>query len=149
MYDFPCKVEIEAKELLKRRGLKATPQRLAVLHVLHTNPGYMETREIHECVRELLPKTGLATIYRTLECLSDIGLTVRLHLRDGCQHYSVSDGGRAHFMVCTDCKSVVELDKCYIDKHLNSINLDTGFRVNSHFLQLYGQCSECLRTSNV
>lgn len=143
MNDFPCVVEIDAKELLREKNLKATPQRLAVLHVLHSSSRYMETDEIHEKVKRFLPRTGLATIYRTLESFADIGLIVRIHFKDGCHHYAITPEGHGHYLICTQCRKTVELDECPFDDYMEKMAEKSGFRVNRHFVQLYGQCREC------
>ena len=145
MKDFPCEIEIYAKESLKRHNLKATPQRLAVLHVLHTNTGFIEIDKIHEEVKNLLPKTGLATIYRTLECLEGIGLILMTQSKNGKYYYNVSGESGGHCIVCTECNKVIELDECYLDNYLGAIEKNTGFEVQTHFLQVYGQCGECIR----
>jgi len=143
MDSFPCSVEIDAKEILRGKNLKATPQRLAVLHVLHSSRRYMETEEIHEKVREILPRTGLATIYRTLESFADIGLIVRIHFKDGCHHYTITPEGHGHYMICTECKKTMEFEECPFDKFVEKVAKRTGFSINRHFVQLYGQCGKC------
>lgn len=143
MTDFPCDIEAKASKLLKEHNLKSTPQRLAVLHVLHTSRSYMESTDIHEKVKRFLPQTGLATIYRTLECFEEIGLVARVYFNEGCHYYSISGEYGGHHMICTYCNKVKELKECFVEEYSSSITKKTGFRVRTHFLQLYGQCSEC------
>lgn len=143
MAKFPCRVEHDAREILRDKNLKATPQRLAVLHVLHESSRYMDINTIHGRVRDILPRTGLATIYRTLEMFADIGLVVRIHFEDGCHSYAVSNGGHEHFMVCTNCSRILDFEDCPLESFVESITETTGFRVNRHFVQLFGECAEC------
>lgn len=136
------------KRILRDNDFKATPQRLAVLHVLHSGSGSIDIESIHNNVKEILPKTGLATIYRTLQCLSEIGLVTITHQRDGRYFYSVSTEGQGHFLICTECSRTVDLQTCHLDKNLGFIERQTGFRVTSHFLQIYGKCGDCHDNTN-
>lgn len=136
------------KRILRENDFKATPQRLAVLHVLHSGSGSKDIESIHNNVREILPKTGLATIYRTLQCLSGIGLVTITHQRDGRHFYSVSAQGQGHFLICTECNRIVDLQTCFLDNNIGSIERQTGFTVSTHFLQIYGKCGKCHGNGN-
>lgn len=140
---FNCSQEQQAKALLKDEGLKSTPQRLAVVHVLHSSGKYLSINEILEGVKEHLPGTGLATIYRTLEMFVDLGLVKRVHFPDGCHSYALSTGEHSHQMVCTKCDSVFSFSECPIENMDISFTRHNGFRVNNHFVQLFGECKDC------
>ncbi len=88
------------KTLFHKRGLKCTPQRLAVLGILQESPRYFSITETYKKVKRVLPGTGLATVYRALEALVDLGLIVRVHLEDGCHSYTVAPIGHQHTIVC-------------------------------------------------
>ena len=143
MGDFPCAKEQSAKQLLKNKGLKSTPQRLAVLHVLHESSKYLSINDILEQTKHILPNTGLATIYRTLDVLVELGLVTRVHFQDGCHSYAFSDDSHAHQIVCTNCNKILDLEECPFDKYLEYLTEKTGFKIQNHFLQLFGECSEC------
>ena len=72
------------KALLKSNGLKVTGQRLAVLEVLQQRVDeHLTAEEIFDLVRNDHPDIGLATVYRTIQLLSDMGLIDKLSLDDG------------------------------------------------------------------
>lgn len=146
MQNFPCSKELNLKKLLKSKRLKSTPQRLAVLHVLHESTNYLEINEILDKTKEILPKTGLATIYRTLEILEDLSLVVRVHFQDGCHSYAISSEGHGHYIVCTSCNKIMDFADCPFENYLNSLSKQTGFKIQNHFLQLFGQCNDCQET---
>lgn len=143
MSHFPCIKEQNLRSLLRNKGLKATPQRLAVLHVLHESTKYLEIGDILNKTKKILPKTGLATIYRTLEILGELELVKKIHLQDGCHSYAISPEGHGHHMVCTTCNKVVDFEDCPFEGYLESIKQETGFKIQNHFLQLFGECNEC------
>jgi len=102
----------ELKEYFHEKGLKCTPQRLAVLKVLQDTRAYLSINTIHLKVKELLPDTGLATVYRSLETLVDLDLAVKVHLEDGCHSYAIAPEGHRHPIVCTDCNKVIDYAEC-------------------------------------
>src|SRR5699024_3618567 len=52
-------------------GLRTTKQRTAVVAVLNDNDEFRSAQEIHEQLRDQGESIGLATVYRTLQSLSD------------------------------------------------------------------------------
>jgi Fur family ferric uptake transcriptional regulator len=136
-------VSKEIKAIFRRRGFKCTPQRLAVLGILGESIRHLSINEVHKGVKRILPRTGLATIYRTLETLEKLGLVVRVHLEDGCQSYMVAPVGHHHPIVCVGCNRVVDFADCPIEDLSRRLSRKTGFTIKQHFLQLSGKCREC------
>lgn len=131
------------KDIFHDKGLKCTPQRLAVLKVLQESKGYLSINSIHNNVKNLLPGTGLATVYRSLETLVDLNLVIKVHLEDGCHSYVIAPEGHRHPIVCTDCNKVIEYTECPMEDLSKKISKETGVQINTHFLQLFGKCREC------
>ncbi len=133
----------EIKTIFRRRCLKCTPQRLAVLRVLEESMQHLSITEVHKSVKRILPRTGLATIYRTLEIFENLGLVVRVHYENDCHSYAVAPNGHKHPIVCLECNRVVDFTKCPIEGISRRFSKQTGFTIQQHFLQLFGKCREC------
>jgi Fur family ferric uptake transcriptional regulator len=133
----------DLKEIFHAKRLKCTPQRLAVLKVLRESGAYLSINTLDKKVKELLPGTGLATVYRALETLEDLNLVVKVHLEDGCHSYAVAPEGHRHPIVCTECNKVIEFAECPLDTLSEKLLKDTGVHIDNHFLQLFGKCREC------
>src|SRR5215216_6854234 len=118
---------------LRGAGYKATSQRLAVIGALT-----VEQHQSLEEIRGRCPEVGLATIYRTLDLLSGIGVVRRLELGDGPRYELAED--HHHHLICESCGDVSEFDECPLDLRLLQ---DKGFEVNSHSLEIYGRCEVC------
>ncbi|MEQ9619933.1 MAG: transcriptional repressor [Deltaproteobacteria bacterium] len=131
------------RAIFHKKSLKCTPQRLAVLKVLQDNAAYLSINNIHLKVKDLLPETGLATVYRSLETLVELDLAVKVHLEDGCHSYAIAPEGHRHPVVCTECNKVIEFADCPLDKLSEKLSRDTGVLIQNHFLQLFGKCREC------
>ena len=133
----------EIKGIFHDKGLKCTPQRQAVLKVLQESKGYLSISKIHRNVKEHLPETGLATVYRSLETLVELNLVVKVHLEDGCHSYAVAPKGHRHPIVCTDCNRVIDYTECPMEDLSKKLTKDTGILIQNHFLQLFGTCKQC------
>ena len=59
--------------VLKDKGCRLTPQRLALLRILSKSAGHPSAEQIFEQIRADYPTTSLATIYKTLSLLKDMG----------------------------------------------------------------------------
>jgi len=133
----------DLKAIFHSKRLKCTPQRLAVLKALRESGAYMSINQLDRKVKEMLPGTGLATVYRALETLEDLGLVVKVHLEDGCHSYAVAPEGHMHPVVCTECSRVIEFAECPLAELSEKLTQDTGILIENHFLQLFGKCREC------
>ncbi|RRH41173.1 transcriptional repressor, partial [Clostridioides difficile] len=76
------------KDKLKETGFKITPQRRAIVEILLKHDhSHLSSEEIYDLVRVDCPEIGLATVYRTMQLLDEIGLISKLNLDDGCIRY--------------------------------------------------------------
>jgi Fur family ferric uptake transcriptional regulator len=133
----------DLKAVFHARKFKCTPQRLAVLKALKESGAYLSINQLDKKVKELLPGTGLSTVYRALETLIELNLVVKVHLEDGCHSYAVAPEGHQHPIVCTECNKVIEFAECPLDSVSEKLSRDTGVQIYNHFLQLFGKCREC------
>jgi len=128
---------------LAEAGYSDTRARRAVVHALceanaGATPGdlLLRGRAIHS-------RLGPVTVYRTLDILRELGLVRRLQLEDGSSAYAASSRGHGHHVICRSCRRAVEFTGCPIDGVLASAANSTGYRVESHQLELFGLCPDC------
>jgi Fe2+ or Zn2+ uptake regulation protein len=130
-------------EGIARRGYKLTRPRQAVLRVVAESEATLTPAEIHRRAQAIYPRTGLVTVYRTLELLVEAGTVRRVHQPDGCHSYALASEGHAHHLICENCQSVVEFAECDLKDLLASVQRRTGYQVRSHWLELFGLCPQC------
>lgn len=147
----------EFKEMLKKKGLKVTNQRLLVLEVLAENRDrHMTAEDIYELVKEDYPEIGLATIYRTVQLLLEMQLVDRINLDDGCVRYEIGENTYGdtngkhhhHHLICRDCGRVLSFRDDLLEGLERHIEEETGFHVQNHELKFFGQCSKCREKQN-
>lgn len=129
---------------LRGAGYKITPPRLAVLEIIlregqHQNPG-----EILRQAQALHPNTSRATVYRTLELLTQLGVTRPMFRGDGRPAFARVHHGH-HHVVCSACDRVVELARPALERLARQAAARTGFEIHSHVLEFVGLCRRCSR----
>ncbi|MFL5750758.1 MAG: Fur family transcriptional regulator, partial [Chloroflexota bacterium] len=88
---------------------------------------------------------GLATVYRSLSALEEAGLVHAVDLGGGERHYELvhDDGTHHHHVVCERCGRTTEIDDRGVRDIVRSVERRTGFRIDSHRLELFGRCPAC------
>jgi Fur family ferric uptake transcriptional regulator len=138
------------KKRLKDNGLRVTNQRLAVLEAIASCPEeHLTAEEIFELVKVDCPDIGLATVYRTIQLLSELHLIDKVNFDDGFVRYEIGsaaeNGGRHrhHHLICTKCGKVVSFRDDLLEELEAKIAETCGFRVVDHEVKLFGCCEEC------
>jgi len=129
-------------EKLKRAGHKLTAPRQAVVQVLEQEGAHLSSNEILAQGRRIHPGLSRATVYRTLDLLTDLGLIRPIYLHDTSQRYVSAQGGH-HHLVCTDCGIAFEFEQCEADQLVVTLTERFGFEIHSHLLEFYGLCMDC------
>jgi len=135
------------KEQLREKGYKLTVQRQAVLDVISEHEGeHLSSEEIYENVKKNYPDIGLATVYRTLILLSQLGLIYKIDFDDGRSRYELNrekEDHRHHHLICTECGLVEEVEEDLLDSLEDQIFKNKGFIVKNHRVKFYGICKKC------
>lgn len=137
------------KEILKSHGLKVTNQRVLLLEALSKHKGeHLTPEEIYEIVKEEHPEIGLATVYRTIQLLCQLGLVEKAVLVDGIVRYEMAERGRGrahhhHHIICLDCGNVESFEDDLLENLESAIAKKTGFEIVNHEVKFYGYCNKC------
>jgi len=130
---------------LRAAGYRLTPARLAVLAVIETSHAHLTPSLILDEAKVHAPQIGRATVYRTLELLTELGVLRPIYLGDGGVYFIRAEGGH-HHLVCTGCGQVIEFDECAAGEMIQELQERFGFQIDSHLLEFHGRCQECTRT---
>lgn len=135
------------KEELKQKGYKLTPQRRAIVDTIIDKEGdHLTAEEIYDEVKKNCPEIGLATVYRTIILLEELGVVCKLDLNDGCSRYELvrkDEGHRHHHLVCNECKSVIEVQDDLLDELEEEVERSHGFKIIDHSVKFFGVCRKC------
>lgn len=138
------------KDLLRQNGLKVTTQRVAILEVLNNRPGkHLTAEEIYDYVKKKYPEIGIATVYRTIQVLSELNLIDKLNLDDGYVRYEINKNGKEssshhhHHLICLECGNIYAFQDDLLEALEKRIEDTMGFEVADHEVKLYGHCKKC------
>jgi Fur family ferric uptake transcriptional regulator/Fur family peroxide stress response transcriptional regulator len=123
--------------------LRMTPQRQAVLDVLHTSCDHPTAAEVYDRVRRIRPGIGAATVYRTLALLVDSGHALELALGDGASARYDGNVDRHDHVVCVGCGRAVDVETPLPNSAVRTLSRSTGFRITGYDLQFRGRCPDC------
>lgn len=129
--------------MLEGNGGRITTPRRIIVDILVNARCAMEPLEIYDRVRMQNPQVGLVTVYRTLDLLIKLGLVERIHLGDGCHMVLRAARGHEHVVLCTECGKAEYFAGENISAWIEKISRESGFKIQSHWLQLQGLCEEC------
>jgi Fur family transcriptional regulator, ferric uptake regulator len=142
----------EVNRLLERymgdRGLKSTRQRNLIIDLFFALHGHLSVEEVWARVRQDDPRVSVATVYRTMKLLADSGLAHARNFGDGQTRYEAAIGREHHdHLICTRCSEIIEFENDQIERMQDAVAKRHGFRVDSHKMELYGVCKNCLRAA--
>lgn len=133
----------EMVETLKEREYRLTPQRLAVVRILAENDEHPTVEQIFERVKVDFPTTSLATVYKTLVVLKELGEVLEIGFSDGGNRYDGVNPRPHPHLICTRCGQIQDPDMDFLDGLSERVSAATGFQVTRHRLDFFGVCAEC------
>jgi Fur family ferric uptake transcriptional regulator len=120
---------------------RKTAQGDAIRAVIERAARPLTAQEVLELARAVVPRVGIATVYRNLKALLEDGWLKLVELPgDPSSRYERSHHGHHHHFQCHDCNRVFDIHGC--PRGLDQIT-PAGFTVHSHELLLYGRCADC------
>lgn len=133
---------------LRAHGLKATPQRMALLHALQkAHQPQSVARLKTACARSSM---DTVTLYRALEAFLEAGLVRSVNLNHGHADYElVVPGDHHHHVICTSCGAIADVTLPY-ERTLERAALAAArafASVTDHALEFFGTCSACAKRS--
>ena len=133
-------------EVLRDAGYRSGEARAAVIEVLGEQECCVDAQAIFDRVRERgRRRVGIASVYRTLDLLSELGLVQRLDVGGGGAHFEPvrPDGEHHHHVVCDDCGRVSAFADPGLEQALDALARRLDFRVGAHEVVLRGACGDC------
>ncbi|MGY3703867.1 ferric iron uptake transcriptional regulator [Vagococcus martis] len=135
------------KDQLHEANYKLTPQREAtVLVLLENEKDHLSAEEIYMLVKLKTPDIGLATVYRTLEMLTELNVLDKVNFNDGLSRYDMRKEGAKHFhhhLLCLECGNIDEIEEDLLGDVEKIVETNFCFKVTDHRLTFHGICQSC------
>jgi Fur family transcriptional regulator, peroxide stress response regulator len=133
----------ELMEIFRQRGTRLTPQRVAILRLLAESRAHPSAAHLFSQIKKQFPTTSLATVYKTLTLLKEMGQVLELGFGEDDKRY---DGNIPHphpHLICIRCHSIIDPEVTvlpHLEKEVASVS---GYDIVGHRLDFYGICPEC------
>lgn len=135
------------REELRLAGARAGGAREAVISYLERQDCCVSAQELHDALRRGGRAIGIASVYRALDQLAELGLLHRVDLGGGSTRFepALPGGEHHHHLVCGACGRVDMFDDPGLEQTLSRVAGSRGYALAQHDVVLHGTCDDCLR----
>lgn len=122
--------------------LRMTNQREMILEELRNSDSHLSADELYEKVRRRIPRISLATVYRNLEILAELGIVAKLEIggRQKRFDYDVSDHDHIYCIVCHRVDNI-----SFHRERVQAVppEKESGYTVTGYRVEFAGICPKC------
>lgn len=132
-------------QILKKNGLKVTPQRLEILKYLDTHRSHPTADIIYSDLKKTNPSLSKTTVYNTIQHLSEHGLVYTLTISGSELRFDSVINPHHHFL-CKNCGSIIDIDiEC---PNARKVEAAGGHRIDEVHGYFKGVCASCMKELN-
>jgi Fur family transcriptional regulator, ferric uptake regulator len=137
----------EIDRRLARSGQRWTRGRHAVVDAMKRSVAPMSVTELQAIVGDAVP---LSSLYRIISDLVDAKVFIKLEFAEGFARFELDEelAAHHHHLVCHACGVVADLElgdlEVTLDTTAAAIVRTTGFVAQSHRLDFFGLCRNCV-----
>ena len=130
---------------MENKKLRKTPERYAIFNKVMSFNSHFNVEILYQSMEKDAYHVSKATIYNTLELLTDCGI-IRRHQfgRNESQYEKVTEPFNHHHLICTECGKIKEIKDAELLKYLNTRKYPS-FTTSYYMLYIYGICNSCAR----
>jgi Fur family transcriptional regulator, ferric uptake regulator len=127
---------------LARNSNQMTLQREAILRAIKRTDIHPTVEELWAMVRKELPRISLATVYRNLELMANLGLVRRIGVGGDRRRYD-GDMSDHHHVRCLECGAVGDIFVDLGSRISSRISSSTSFQIRTLHVEALGICPGC------
>ena len=132
-----------AVHVLRARGLRVSAARRLVIEALFAAERPLTAEQIAAGLEGWLPASDLASVYRNLDTLEQIGLVRHFHVGHGAGLYALAVAGEPEFATCERCGALEAVPAGRLDGVHAEIERALGYRVRFSNFPIVGTCAAC------
>lgn len=122
--------------------MKYSKQKELILQTVKENKIHPSAETVYDLVRKNIPNISLATVYRNLNKMSEMGLLQKLDNVDGVARFDGELSDHYHF-ICEKCGKIFDIDKDEIPNLEELIARKSNFEITAYNITLRGFCHMC------
>jgi len=131
------------RSALAKCAYRITKQRMSIVREFAAVGRYVTAKELHHRLARKRSGVGLATVYRTLEALQDVGAASARPQPHGETGFLFCPADHHHHAVCTRCGRVEDVPCKSIGKIARELTSGLRFTTTQHRLEFLGLCERC------
>lgn len=133
----------EAIKVVRDGGLRATSARRLVLEALLSARGPISAEEIAKGLGGRMTQSDIASVYRNLETLGELGLVRHFHAGHGPGRYVLEGETHSEYLACESCGALESVDPSSLDRVRDVVRELSGFEARFSHFPIVGLCPEC------
>jgi len=136
-------------QYLRRNKFRVTPERFEILDTVLECDGHFDADDLFLRMKNDGSKVSRATVYNTLDKLTDCGILSRYRFGERLARYEIMFGNEHHHhVICRTCGTIEE----FVDKRVDRFARDAAKTLDYHFqdavLHIYGTCPTCRKEAD-
>ena len=133
--------DVQSSDRLAASGLRFTPQRRHVYHILLQARDHPSANEVFMRAKKGMPEISMATVYNCLEALVQCGLVRQVHVDRSAARFCPNMDQHCHFY-CESCGAI--FDMAYDAAGTRTqVSLPDGFEITQLDIAVRGRCPAC------
>ena len=138
----PQHSDASAIEALRKKGYKATLQRIAICRFTLNSRDHPTAQQVYDQVKKIHPTVSLATVYKTLEVLKSLDLIQEINLPQGQARFD--SYMKPHInLICLQCGNIVDFDETAAIEETRKVAAAAKFKPKGHRIDIFGICKRC------
>ena len=131
------------RDKLHTTNRRMTRQRQLVFDALEHCHDHLDVESLYLRIKAQDPNISLATVYRTLAVLKEMGLVEEHQFGEDHSHFEVAHPTPHYHFTCIKCKQVLEFDAPQVMEAARRLSEREGLHITDAHLFLSGYCAKC------
>jgi Fur family ferric uptake transcriptional regulator len=128
---------------LRAGGLRVSAARRLVLEALFAAGGPVTVDELADGLDGRVPRSDIASTYRNLETLEELGLVRHVHLGHGPGRYVLAGAPEREYVACECCDAFVAADRRALEPVRALVREAFGYQARFSHFPIVGLCASC------
>jgi Fur family peroxide stress response transcriptional regulator len=129
-------------DTLRKKGYKATTQRIAICRFVLNSRDHPNAQKIYAEVKKVHPTVSLATVYKTLQILTEQDLIQELDLPESKARFDSYMDPHIN-IVCLQCGNIQDFSDNIAREMVERLTTKADFTRTGQRIDIYGICKTC------
>jgi len=135
------------EKLFKQEKIDRFDDRFKVLEIFLQTEQHVTVASLWSILKQKKISLPSEFIEETLELMCRFGFAQKNRFDNGIVHYEHRHLGQHHdHMICTKCGKIIEFKNDQLEQLQSQVVSGFGFHMLQHRMEIYGICSDCLKS---